>query len=196
MKACPDCDLLLEVGHLREHERALCPRCDAVLVRGGRSMDAMFALTLSGLILWLASLVLPVLVLDFNGSQQALSLWQTAFAMLDQDEWLLALLVAMTTFIAPLVHLSAMLWLLLPLRFGRVPVFVGWVFRLFYANQGWVMLEVFFLSLLVTAVKLTDIAQLLPDWSLLAFIALMLVMSAMRLLFDADVYWRAVHKCR
>jgi len=195
-KACPDCDLLVSIAPLGHNERALCPRCDAVLARGGRSMDSVFALTLAGIVLWFASLLQPVLIFDFNGAQQAVSLWQAAFAMLDQDQWLLALLVAMTTLIAPLLQLSTMLWLLLPVQIGRRPPFVGWVFRLMHANQGWIMLEVFFLSLLVTAVKLTDMAKLLPGWSLLAFVALMLVMSAMRLLFDSDVYWRAIKKCR
>jgi paraquat-inducible protein A len=195
-KACPDCDLLVTMTPLKHNERALCPRCDAVLARGGRSMDAIFALILSGLLLWVSSLVLPILTLDVNGVQQPLSLWQTAFAMLDQEAWLLAILVAMTSFVAPFFHLAMLLWLFLPLRFERKPPFVGWAFRLLYANQGWMMLEVFFLSLLVTAVKLADSAQLLPGWSLLAFVALMLVMSAIQLLFDPDVYWRAVEECR
>ena len=117
-------------------------------------------------------------------------------AMLDQAEWLLALLVAMTSVIAPCLHLSILLWLLLPLRLGRKPFWVGWGFRLLYANQGWMMLEVFFLSLLVSAVKLSDSAQLLPGWSLLALVVLMLVMSAIQLLFDPDAYWRTVAQCR
>lgn len=79
----------------------MCPRCDAVLAQGGRSMDSIFALILSGLLLWVSSLVLPILTLDVNGVQQPLSLWQTAFAMLDQEAWLLAILVAMTSFVAP-----------------------------------------------------------------------------------------------
>lgn len=195
-KACPDCDLLVSIAPLGHNERALCPRCDAVLVRGGRSMDSVFALTLAGIVLWCASLLQPVLIFDFNGSQQVMSLWQAAFSMFAQDQWLLALLVAMTTLVAPLLQLGTMIWLLLPIQLGRRPPLVGWVFRLLQANQGWIMLEVFFLSLLVTAVKLSDTAQLLPGWSLLAFMTLMLVMSAMRLLFDSDVYWRAVAKCR
>jgi paraquat-inducible protein A len=155
-KACPDCDLLVHIGHVQDGERALCPRCDAVLVRGGRSINAVFVLTLAGLILWLASMLLPILLLESNGVHQSLSLWQTAWVMLDQQEWLLALLVAMTSFVAPLLHLGAMFWLLVPIQLGKRPVLSGWVFRFLHANKGWLMLEVFFLSLLVTAVKLSD----------------------------------------
>lgn len=196
MKACPDCDLLIHVGQLREGERALCPRCDAELARGGRSTQSLFVLTLSGLILWFASLWLPVLQIDSNGLKQTVSLWEATWAMLDQDEWLLAMLVAMTTLVSPVLQLSMMIWLLVPVLLGKPPLLVGWVFRVFHANQAWLMLEVFFLGLLVTAVKLTDMAQVVPGWSLLAFVGLMLVMSAQAILFDADVYWRAVDKCR
>jgi paraquat-inducible protein A len=196
MKACPDCDLLVHIGHLRAGERALCPRCDAELGYGGRSLSILLSLTLSGLVLWFASMLLPILQLDSNGLKQTVSLWQAALAMLDQREFLLALLVAMTTLVAPLLQLGVMLWLLVPVLMGKRPLLVGWVFRLFHANREWMMLEVFFLGLIVTSVKLTDMAQVMPGWSLLAFVGLMLVMTASAILFDADSYWRVLDKCR
>jgi len=136
-----------------------------------------------------------MLVLDVNGVQQSVSLWHAAIAMIDQQEWLLAMLVAMTTVVAPVLHLGAMLYLLIPVVNRKRPWAVGWVFRALHANQGWLMLEVFFLSVLVTAVKLSDMAQVTPGWSLFSFMALMLVMTAVSILFDADVYWRAVDLC-
>lgn len=196
LTACPDCDLLLALPELGRGEQLLCPRCAAVLARGGRQMTPLLALSLAGVVLWLASLLLPMLVLESGGQQQSVTLWQAPVALLAQQEWLLAMLVAMTTLVAPAVQLLIMLWLLVPVHLGRRPWGVGWMFRVLHANQVWIMLEVFFLGVLVTAVKLADMASVIPGGSLASFIGLMLVMSAVSVLLEPDVYWRAVDKCR
>lgn len=193
--ACPDCDALVSVPSVPSGARAICPRCDAVLVHRGQAHDLALHLTVAGFFLWAASLLMPVLNLDINGVSQSVSLLQASLAMLEQQEWLLAMLVAMTTVVAPAVQLGALLWLLMPIAQGRKPLAVGWVFRVFHLNQGWLMLDVFFLGLLVTAVKLSDMAQVIPGWSLLAFIGLMLTMSAIAIVFDIDAYWQAVDAC-
>ncbi|MCH9741815.1 MAG: paraquat-inducible protein A [Proteobacteria bacterium] len=193
--ACPDCDLLVTVPALPEGARAYCPRCGASLTQGGFSFQLLLALTITGIIFWLTSLVQPLLILEVNGVAQAVGLWQGTISMLHQGEILLTLLFAMTTIVAPMLQLGIMLWLILPLAWRKRPWALGWLFRLFRDNEQWMMLEVFFLGVLVTSVKLSAMAQVVPGWSLLAFIGLMLTIAAIQIAFDVDGYWREVTQC-
>ena len=197
LHACPDCDLLVTLEPLQKNERAICPRCDAVLARGGRSMQNLFWLSLSGLMLWALSLLTPILSMRGQAGEYAVSLWQSPWAMLAQGEWLLAMLIGFTTVLAPALQLMLMLWLIAPVHLAlRRPWLVGWAFRLLQINRGWLMLDIFFLGLLVSAVKLSQMADMMIGWSLLALVGLMIVLAWIRVIFDVDVYWRALALCR
>jgi paraquat-inducible protein A len=192
LRACPDCDLLLEVQPLAVKETAICPRCHARIDQAEVSLSLLLSLTLVGLLLWFMSLSMPLLRLQLGGVEQSLTFTQATWVMFQEREWLLALLIGLTTILAPLLHLSGLLWLLLPITQGKVPYAVGWVFRSVLWNHTWLMLDVFFLGVLITAVKLADTAQIIPSWSLLSLFGLIVVMSVTQMLFDADHYWRRV----
>lgn len=194
--ACPDCDLLVNVPTLPKGELAYCPRCNASLTQGGFSSSALLALATTGIVFWLTSLVQPLLALEVNGVTQSVGLWQGAISMLNQGEILLTLLFAMTTMVAPILQLGIVLWLVLPLMWHKRPWALGWLFRLFRDNEQWMMLEVFFLGVLVTSVKLSAMAEVIPGWSLLSFIGLMLTMAAIQIAFDIDGYWQEIAQCR
>lgn len=197
LQACPDCDLLLDIPALADKQVAACPRCHARLTTGRKRLSWLLALNLTGLVLWFSSMVLPVLSIRTASGEVETSLWQSPLSLLDQDAIFLALLVTATTLIAPLIQLVSMLWLVLPVCwFKRRPWVLGWVFRAMHFNREWLMLEVFFISLIVTSVKLHDMAEVIPSWSTFALLALMMVITASAAVFDVDEYWQAVEVCR
>ena len=65
-----------------------------------------------------------------------------------------AALVFVTTFLMPALQIGALLYLLLPLKLGRVPHGLPRVFRLVHAVRPWGMVEVFMLGMLVRSAKL------------------------------------------
>jgi paraquat-inducible protein A len=82
-----------------------------------------------------------------------------------------------------------MAWLLLPLRLGRVPPRFALVFRVLQAVRPWGMVEVFMLGVLVSMVKLANLAALVPGIALWSFGALMVLMAAAAAVFDPRELW-------
>jgi paraquat-inducible protein A len=89
----------------------------------------------------------------------------------------------------PAVELAGMLYLVLPLRLGRVPRLFAPVKRLMHALRPWGMVEVFMLGLLVSLVKLGGFATVIIDTAFWSFGALMVVMAAWLASVDARDLW-------
>lgn len=188
--ACRDCDLLQHEVALAPHTDAHCIRCGALLYRGTRvRLDRMLAIMLGSAVLLVASNLFPIATIEVQGSVNATTLTGTALALHEQGRSLVAALVLVTTILVPAIELAAMLYVLVPLRFGHVPRGVAPLFRLVLGIHPWGMMEVFMLGLLVTLVKLADLAKVVPGISLWAFVGLIVLFSAASASFSVRDFW-------
>lgn len=188
--ACPDCDLLQHEVEVARHSDAHCVRCGALLYRGTRArLDWMLALMLGSAALLIVSNVFPIAAFEVQGSANATTLMGTVWALIEQGRPLVALLVLATAIVIPAIELSVMLYMLIPLRFGHVPHGVPFLFRCVIALHPWSMMEVFMLGVLVTLVKLADLATVVPGIALWAFIGLIVLFSAAAASFSARDFW-------
>ncbi len=193
LTACPQCDLLLQMGQeARDGRQALvCPRCGSGLYRSNRgSLENMLALACAGMILLVVANAFPVLGLDINGQRTD----TTVLGAVDKL-WLarmqpVAVLVLLTTILAPLLQLAAVIWLVLPLRLGRRPPAFARVFRVLQLVRPWAMTEVLILGMLVAMVKLAHFADLLPGIGIWSFGALMLLLTALTAMTEPRELWR------
>ena len=80
--------------------------------------------------------------------------------------------------LAPVFQLGLLLYVLLPLRLGRVPWQLPHAFRLLRHAQTWSMIEVFMIGILVAITKLMGMASIVPGLALWSFALLMLVLAA------------------
>lgn len=183
MVQCPDCGLTLAITRLQAGQEAICPRCSALIQTTSWQWHEVFALWLAGVLLWDASLVQPLLAIEVNGQVQAVAWWQLAGILWQNSALFLSLMIALTTIVAPMMYFILLAWALFAHLFPVSP----WWTQLFWQWLRWsrsgLMLEVFFLGLLVSAVKLSDVARVIPTWSLGALVGLMLVVSALSLIF-------------
>ena len=65
----------------------------------------------------------------------------------------------------------------------------GAVYRLVRAVTPWSLIGVFMLGVLVSIVKLLDLATVIPGISLYSFAALLLVTTAAKASFDRQLLW-------
>jgi len=145
--ACHECDLLHHIKPLPDGGVAQCTRCGAVLYRQKRdSLDRTLSLTIAALILFVVANTYPFLALKSGGLVKQTTLITGTKELYAQGMEALALLVLFTSILAPLVHLVGMLYVLLPLKFNRLPRSLPRVFRLVQRLQPWGMLEVFMLG--------------------------------------------------
>lgn len=188
--ACLECDLLQREAPLPVGGVARCRRCGAVLYR--RTHDGLehtFAYVLGAAVLFVLANAFPIVGLEANGDHNAATLLGAVRSLIDQDMPAVAALVFVTTLFAPAVQLAAMIHLLLPLRFGRVAPGFALVFRIVQTVRPWGMVEVFLLGVLVSLVKLADLAEVLPGIALWSFAALIVLMAAAAAAFDPHDFW-------
>ncbi|MBI2799267.1 MAG: paraquat-inducible protein A [Gammaproteobacteria bacterium] len=191
--ACHDCDLLQYKIALAPGSSARCVRCSATLYRRPRHrIDYPIAWAITAVALFIIANAFPVLSLQIQGRETSTTLLGAALTMQDQGMPLVAALVLGTTVIAPALGLVAMLYVLIPLRFGRLmPGFVA-LTRLLQTIAPWAMIEVFVLGLLVSLVKLQHLATVIPGIGLWAFIALMLTSVAATATYDPHLIWQHI----
>ena len=195
--ACHDCDLLQREPLLPQGGVVRCRRCGATLFRSHpQSTERALAFTLGALFLFVLANVFPIVGLKLSGDYIQTSLLGAAQVMYRNDMRLVAGLVLITTFAAPLAQMLAMTYLLLPACLGRRPPQARRVFRGMALVQPWGMLEVFVLGILVSLVKLAHLAAVVPGVALWSFAGVMLLMAAATAAFDARDLWIRLEAAR
>ncbi|HHJ20174.1 MAG TPA: paraquat-inducible protein A [Gammaproteobacteria bacterium] len=188
--ACHDCDLLQTLPALQEGESARCCRCDALLYQRKRdSLNRSLAFALTGLILFAVANFFPFLSLNAQGQIQDSTLISGSIALWQDDRPMLSILVALTTIVFPLLDLAGMLYILISLRIGWRPPRLRALYRLLQSTQPWGMLEVFMLAVLVAAVKLGDLASVIPGIAIYSFALLVFVLAALSASLDPHLIW-------
>lgn len=191
--ACHECDLLQREVSVPEGGALRCRRCRAQLYRElPDSLDRALAFSLAAVVLFAISNLYPIVGLSVNGTVVETTLLGAVSDMYRDGKWPIAGLVLATTILMPILQTASMLWLLIPLRFNRVPPGGPAIFRLCHLCQPWGMTEVLILGLLVALVKLSAIARVVVGPALWSFGALMFVLAAAGSAFDTRNLWSRV----
>lgn len=191
--ACHECDLLQREVVLPPRGAARCRRCDMVLYRNlPDSLDRTLALALAAAVLFVVANAFPIVGLDAQGNRTSTTLFGAVRTLHDDGMTSVAALVFVTTILMPAVELGAMLYMLLPLKLGRVPHGLRAMFRAVQAVRPWGMVEVFILGTLVSLAKLAHLASVVPGIALWSFAALMVLLAAIAAAFDPRSLWERV----
>ncbi len=195
--ACHDCDMLYRKRPLREGEKARCGRCGALLyTRKPNSIERSLTLALAALILFVLANAYPLLNFQFQGRVQQSSVLSGVRELYAQGMWALAVVVFVASILAPLLKILALLYVLLPLHFGRPPWRMAPVFRWIETLHPWAMTEVYLLGVLVAFVKLSDIATIVPGVALYSFAALIVAMAATDAALEPEAIWERLETRR
>jgi paraquat-inducible protein A len=195
--ACHECDLLQRETTLPPGGIARCRRCGAELYRDRpNSVDRSLAYALGAVVLFVVANAFPIVGLKMGGNFIQTTLFGGVRSLYTQDMRLVAGLVFLTTIVAPFAELAALTYLLLPLKFNRIPRWMAPVIRALQLVHAWSMVEVFMLGLLVALVKLAHIASVVPGIALWSFGGLMLLLAAAGGAFDARALWARAEAAR
>ena len=193
LTACRECDLLHRIAPLPPGGKALCTRCAAPLYRNiPDSLDRACALYLSALMLWVMANAFPFVSLRLSGRVEENMMLSGPIALAREGMPELGLLVFLTSILFPLLTIAGSLYVLLPLRFGgRLPG-AARAWRLVRLLSPWSLVGVFMLGLLVSIVKLLDLADVVPGAGLFAFVGLLLATAAAHANLDQGAIWPRV----
>ena len=141
--ACHECDLIHCTKTMPARGAAHCIRCGAVLYKHKpNSLERTLAFAVAGLILFILANSFPFLGFKV-GAQVRETTLLTGIHMLYvqgmQGMQLIATLVLLTTVLMPFTQMMCLFYILVPLKFGRLPKRLPRVFRFFDSVQPWCM---------------------------------------------------------
>ena len=190
--ACAHCDWLHYRSVIEPGSRARCVRCKHELyTRKPFSIDRTLAASIAALIFLTLSLFLPFLSLSRGSFSSSISVLDAVVALWESDMRWLGLLSLGLIVLLPLTRLCLLIWVLcrLRLRSGVVPsmrVALRWAQHL----EPWAMAEIFMVGVVVSLVKISDLATLTVGpafWSLMGLICTTAFLS---LVMCKDTLWR------
>ena len=188
--ACHECDLIHQRSPIDEGQTALCQRCGANLYAEKVNMvSRSLALNISALILYVIAVSLPFLGIEAKGIIVEINLFQSVTALYNLDMKLMSVVVCLVLLVIPAIRILGMLLILIPLHINKVPPHSKWTYYLVEWIAPWNMVEVFLIGILVTFVKLGDLAKILLGISFWAFVALVIVLIASNISIDRHRFW-------
>lgn len=188
--ACHECDLLQRVPDLPVGNTAKCIRCGSVIHQHKRNaIERTLAFAMAGLVFFFLANTFPFLAIKIGAQIRHTTLITGIKELYLQGMQVIAILVFLTTVLVPLTQMLCMLYILVPLKYGRIPKQLPRVFRFLQSLQPWSMMEVFMVGILVSVVKLAKMAKIIPGIAVFSFLALIFVLAAMTVSLDAHQIW-------
>lgn len=188
--ACHACDCLHRIVDVPARGKAFCRQCGSLLYRPmPHSLDHTTALYLAALVLLVIANSFPFMALQVGDRIEQSRLISAGLALMQAGMSEIGIVVLLTSVVFPGLTILGMLYLLLSLRLGSVPRGKVAVWRVVQALMPWSLIGVFMLGLLVSVVKLQDLAVIVPGIAFFAFVALLVVSSAAVASFDPAVLW-------
>lgn len=194
---CHDCGLLQKISHMPEDGAAKCCRCNATLrkrqrINPEKSIEHTLALVITAIVLFIIANAFPIIEVHAEGHEMKATLLACVDYLITHDMKLLSALVFLTSIGAPLIQLTGLLYILLPLNFHRIPWFAPQIFRLIRVITSWSMLEVLMLGILVSVVKLSAMAIVVPSIALWTFGLLIFFIAAILNDLDKEILWEQI----
>lgn len=195
--ACPECDALQRAPELAPGYAADCVRCGAELFRNKpHSLEITLAFILAACVAFAIAVTFPLMELDARGIRSTSTVYGLVETLFATGWPSIALLVLVTVILVPAGQLATSLYILVPLKLGRVPRHLRTAVRTLDAIWRWGMVEVFLLGAIVSLVKLTRIATVDMGPAFYAVGAYVLLIAAALSSFDAHSLWRRVEDLR
>ena len=192
--ACEECDTLSEKIPLKKGEKALCLCCGNELYQRPRSLNQLLALVSTALIVFILANCYPIVIVEMKGSHAETTFLGAVISMFDIGRPFVGSLILVTTFIAPLINLLLLFYVLssVTLRKSQPPFFIP-AMRSLNALKMWAMIDVFIIGILVTLVKLMGMVIVIPGIALWAF-ALLSVLMVMINAISLPMLWDEVDR--
>lgn len=194
-RACPECDWVSALPVLKAGESAFCPRCDRELVhRHDAPAQKILANACAALVMLLLTLPFSFLSFQMGGIQHEIVLSDAALVMFDNDWPILALLISLTIIILPGLFLVSVLWLYASTALRVQLPGALFLARVLSGMKPWLMTDVFLVGVLISLVKLSNMADIGFGWSFVAFFSYVLLLVRTVSMVDADWLWFALLK--
>ncbi len=192
---CHECDELSTIPRPLRPGRYKCPNCGHTLFRHRPGMiEKLYAMSVAALILFLVTNYFPFLSFEVFGNSTDANFTTAVQYLYEEQDYLLAVALLMTTVVIPFAQIFLLLLLLGPLYHGRVPYYAPEMMKVLEAITPWAMLDVFLVGVLVSIVKLVKMGTIIPGTSLWAFASLILILAYAQSIYDPHPIWEKIEE--
>ena len=174
---------------------ARCSRCGGILYVGrAHGLQKALAYAIAALVLFVVANLFPFLAFDFAGNVTRTTLLTGVERLWSEGYMPVAAIVMFTAILVPGIQLSVLLYTLLPVQFGRLPPGTVWAFRATDALSPWGMADVFILGVIISVVKLGDMARIIPGPALWALGGAVILLAAAASSIEDRELWSLVEE--
>ncbi|MFW2369098.1 MAG: paraquat-inducible protein A [Desulforhopalus sp.] len=193
LTACPDCDLLMPAPQMDEGYFGLCPRCGKTLwKKPADSIAKALALSIAGLLLYLPSMLLPLMTFESFGFSDTANILESIVNFYLNEYYFVSLMVMLSAVIFPFLLLSFMLIISLQLQMRRYPPYLKRLFRIYLHLEEWAMVEVYLLGIMITIIKMVDASEISYHAGIFCFTGLVLTTLAISTVIDNHLFWKLI----
>jgi paraquat-inducible protein A len=187
--ACHDCGKLhlLPTGDAAHDFR--CSRCQGDLGTLSFDIDPPIAFLLAAAVSFVVANTMPFMTLSIEGLWQATTLLSASYALWQADMAPLGVLVFLVATLAPALKITGLLYVLIPLRYGRRWPLAGRIYRFVGGVKPWAMMEIYLLGMIVAYVKLIDLAHVQLGLAVYAFVGTVLLEIAAEAKIEPMAVW-------
>ena len=148
----------------------------------------MVAVTLTAMVVFILAQCFPIVSLQMAGMTSGATLLQAVGVLWNEGMGVIATMVLLCAIVFPGIELGALLYVALGLRHRRrVPGF-NLVLRTVQGARHWAMTEVLMIGILITVIKMTSLARVVPHPGLFAF-AVLTILCAIVMRYEPRALW-------
>jgi paraquat-inducible protein A len=174
---------------------AACPRCGDILAADKpNSLNRTMAFALAALFLYIPANILPIMSFDYYGAIEHNTIWSGVKNLAEAGSYVVAVVVFLASMVIPLIKLSALFFLTLSIKMNRGRKFRTRLYKLIRSVGTWAMLDVFLVAILVSLVKLGQLATVRPGPATLPFCLVVVFTLIATETFDPRLLWPKQHE--
>lgn len=188
--ACHQCDTLLDKPNISENQKALCPCCGSELFTCKVDhINRTIAVSLAGLLLFLPSILLPIVGIAAAGLYNEASLLNCIELLINSEFYVLTFSIFLFTIAIPVVRLISALYISLRIKYQKLSPSLLIFFRSYHTLDCWAMTHVFFMGVVVSMYKLMSLADMSVGGGLLSLLGLLICSTLVSVTMDSHDIW-------
>ena len=158
---CKKCHTLHEKVSLQNRTKAFCSTCEVLLYRRDDNMlNKTLALVITAMISLFIAFNFTIISINIQGLQQSLTLTSLFLVLDEHQQYVVGLMFLFLIVLFPIVIIVATFLLLFFMKIEKAGYLTKRLLILLAHLHPWNMVDIFFISLLVSMVKLFDVATI------------------------------------
>ena len=192
--ACPTCDALLTRPPLQPGQRARCPRCHSVIAANKiNGTERTTALMVASLLVYAVAISFPFMSMERSGLANQISVIDAVDVLWNNGMYWLAVVTACLILLFPATRALLLLTMHAAVKSSRVSQYrLAQTLRIGEKLEPWAMADIFMIGVIVSLVKIGDLARISVGPAFWAMSALIVFMAMGTTATCRDTAWNAL----